>query len=55
MILIRMLGEVCYSEKLGVLLVLAGDGSVKLYTAGTFQVTVEDRVTTEQLFEAAAR
>ncbi|MCD4815074.1 MAG: 4Fe-4S binding protein [Methanosarcinales archaeon] len=53
--MIRMLGEVRYSEELGVLVVLTGGGSVKLYTDGTFQVTAGDRETTEELFEAAAR
>jgi len=50
-----MLGEVCYPEELGVLVVLAAGGSVKLYTDGTFQVTAEDRGATEELFEAAAQ
>jgi len=53
--MMRMLGEIRYSEELGVLVVLRGEGSVKLYTDGTFQVTAEDRGTTEELFEAAAR
>jgi phosphoadenosine phosphosulfate reductase len=38
-----------------VLVVLTDEGSVKLYTDGTFQVTAGDRETTEELFEAAAR
>jgi len=50
-----MLGEVRYSEELGVMVVLTGGGSVKLYADGTFQVTAEDREMTEELFEAAAR
>jgi phosphoadenosine phosphosulfate reductase len=53
--LIRLLGEVRYSEELGVLVVQIGGGSVKLYTDGTFHVTAGDRGTTEKLFEAAAR
>ncbi|MBC2745490.1 MAG: hypothetical protein HF975_00540 [ANME-2 cluster archaeon] len=53
--MMRMRGEVRYSEELGVLVVLTGVGSVKLYTDGTFQVTSGDRETTEKLFEAAAR
>jgi len=53
--LIRLLGEVRYSEELGVLVVQIGGGSVKLYTDGTFHVTARDRGTTEKLFEAAAR
>jgi len=50
-----MLGEVRYSEELGVMVVQTREGSVKLYTDGTFQVTGEDRGTTEELFESAAR
>jgi phosphoadenosine phosphosulfate reductase len=53
--MMRMLGEVRYSEELGVLVILTGGGSVKLYTDGTFQVTAGGRETTEELFEAAAR
>jgi phosphoadenosine phosphosulfate reductase len=53
--MMRMLGEVRYSEELGVMVVLTGGGSVKLYMDGTLQVTGEDRETTEELFEAAAR
>jgi phosphoadenosine phosphosulfate reductase len=53
--MMRMLGEVRYSEELGVLVVQIGGGSVKLYTDGTFQVTTGGRGTTEELFEAAAR
>jgi phosphoadenosine phosphosulfate reductase len=51
--MMKMLGEV--RDELGVLVVLVGGGSVKLYTDGTFQVTAEERGTTEKLFETAAR
>ena len=53
--MMKMLGEVRYSEELGVLVALKGDGSIKLYTDGTFQVISKDRKMTEELFEAAAR
>jgi len=53
--MMRMRGEVRYSEELGVMMVLTGGGSVKLYTDGTFQVNAEDRGTAEELFETAAR
>lgn len=53
--MMRMLGKVRYSEELGVLVVRVGEGSIKLYTDGTFQVNGGDRETTEELFEAAAR
>jgi phosphoadenosine phosphosulfate reductase len=51
----RMLGKVSYSQELGVLMVRASEGSIKLYTDGTFQVNGGDKGTTEVLFEAAAR
>jgi len=53
--MMRMLGEVRYSEELGVMVVQTGRGSVKLYTDGTFQVTAEDMGAAEDLFETAAR
>jgi phosphoadenosine phosphosulfate reductase len=51
----RMLGQVRYSQELGVLMVQAGQGSIKLYTDGALQVNGKDRKTTEELFETAAR
>ncbi|MCG7849417.1 MAG: 4Fe-4S binding protein, partial [ANME-2 cluster archaeon] len=53
--MMKMLGEVRYSEDLGVLVVQTRDGSIKLYADGTFQVNGGDRGTTEGLFEVAAR
>ncbi|MCK4938406.1 MAG: phosphoadenosine phosphosulfate reductase family protein [Methanosarcinales archaeon] len=53
--MMRMLGEVRYSEELGVLVVQTLEGSIKLYADGTFQVNGGDRGTTQGLFEMAAR
>jgi len=53
--MMKMLGEVRYSEDLGVLVVQIREGSVKLYADGTFQVNGGDRETAEGLFEVAAR
>ncbi|MCL7413350.1 MAG: phosphoadenosine phosphosulfate reductase family protein [ANME-2 cluster archaeon] len=53
--MMKMLGEVRYSEDLGVLVVRTQEGSVKVYADGTFQVNGGDRGTTEELFEVAAR
>ena len=50
-----MLGKVRYSQELSVLMVRTIEGSIKLYTDGTFQVNGGDKGTTEELFEAAAR
>ncbi len=53
--MMKMLGEVRYSEDLGVLVVQTREGSIKLYADGTFQVNGGDRETAEGLFEVAAR
>ncbi|MDF1531308.1 MAG: phosphoadenosine phosphosulfate reductase family protein [ANME-2 cluster archaeon] len=53
--MMKMVGEVRYSDDLGVLVVRTREGTVKVYADGTFQVNGGDRVTTERLFEVAAR
>lgn len=53
--MLKMIGDVRYSEDLDVLVVRIPEGSVKVYADGTFQVNGEDKEKTERLFELAAR
>lgn len=53
--MLKMIGEVRYSEDLDVLVVRIPEGSVKAYGDGTFQVNGDDKEKTERLFELAAR
>jgi phosphoadenosine phosphosulfate reductase len=52
---LKIVGEVHYSEDLGVVISQTPEGSIKLYTDGTLQINAHDKETAGSLFNSAIR
>ncbi|MBE0522878.1 MAG: phosphoadenosine phosphosulfate reductase family protein [Methanosarcinales archaeon] len=52
---LKIVGEVHYSEDLGVVISQTPEGSIKLYTDGTLQINAHDEETAGRLFNSAIR